>query len=190
MAHQGPFGDFTQVRLTPPNDPDGKAMRIEIAKAPNEDVATLTRVLSDTKPYLAGVSYHPFVPIVAETNAERKDYWIVGLNLSRTPDRSVYTVIRFAHDLEMEKGVVHRIEYMQLSCRDLEIARLPPEAHDPANANKTYTAEFDPEAGDCEFNSLTEAHRVTPLIFKKYDQIKSFRDAPSPEWQPLEMVIR
>ncbi|MFT4090032.1 MAG: hypothetical protein QM645_04820 [Asticcacaulis sp.] len=189
MAPEGPFGDFNQVRLTPPNDPSGKALHIQITKSPQEDVATLTRVLSETKPYLAGVTYHPFIPIVAETNADRKDYWIVGLNLTRTPDRSIYTVIRFPHGLEMEKGVVHTIEYKELSCDDLEIARLPVKAHDPANASKTYAAEFEPEAGSCEFNSLTEAYKVTPLIFKKYDQIKSFKDAPAPDWQPLEMII-
>ncbi|WKL55899.1 hypothetical protein Q1W73_09290 [Asticcacaulis sp. ZE23SCel15] len=163
-------------------------MRIEIERGPTEDVATLEHVLSDTKSYLAGVTYHSFTPIISETNAERKAYWIVGLNLSRTPDRSVYSVIRFPYEQTFNKGSETEIEYLKLDCYDLSVARSAVASFDPANVDKNIPDELSPEAGECEFNSLKEAYNLTGLMFKKYDQIKHFDGAPQPKWQKLRVT--
>lgn len=193
MDKTGPFENFERLTLAavPAEDtpPDSKLMRIELKKGSGEDVATIYNLLSDHKPYLAGVTYHPFTPVVAETNAERKDYWIVGLNLSRTPDRSVYSILRFPHGSAFTPGQTVQVEYLNLGCYDLTIARMPVSAHDPAKAERTFEPEFAAEADDCEFNSLTEAYKVTPLVLLKYDQIKHFPDAPKPNWLPLTLTV-
>ncbi|ADU13426.1 hypothetical protein [Asticcacaulis excentricus] len=193
MDKTGPFENFERLTLaavpTEDTPPDSKLMRIEVKKGSGEDIATLYNLLSDHKPYLAGVTYHPFTPVVAETNADRKDYWIVGLNLSRTPDRSVYSILRFPHGSAFTRGQTVQVEYLNLGCFDLSIARTPVSAYDPANAEPTFEPEFAAEADQCEFNSLTEAYAVTPLVLRKYDQIKHFPDAPKPNWLPLTVTV-
>lgn len=207
MEKAGPFGNvrhitFAAVR-TEDTPADSYLMRIELIKGNGEDVATLYNLLSDSKPYLAGVTYHAFIPIIAETNAKRHDYWIVGMNLSRTPDRSVYSVIRFARGATFTPGQTVNVDYLSLDCHDLEIARHPVSYFEPQPVNTGAESsasasedieplelpDFKPEAGECEFNSLTEAYRLTPEILRRYDQIKHFEDAPTPHWLPLVATV-
>ena len=91
-------------------------------------------VLSDTKDYMAGVTYRPFTPIVAETNAERHDYWIVGMNASRTRDRSTYAILRFPHGLNLAPGLnSDAFDYVALDCSDLELARRGSYVHEDSD---------------------------------------------------------
>ncbi|ESQ79915.1 hypothetical protein [Asticcacaulis sp. YBE204] len=207
MEKAGPFGNFKHITFAAvraeDTPTDSQLMRIELVKGAGENVATLYNLLSDSKSYMAGVTYHAFVPVIAETNAERHDYWIVGMNLSRTPDRSVYSVIRFAHGATFTPGQTVKVDYLSLDCDDLEVARRPVSYFEPqpvdAGTDTSASAsedieplelpEFKPEAGECEFNSLTEAYRLTPEILRRYDQIKRFEDAPTPRWLPLVATV-
>jgi len=186
MDAAGPF-KARHIVLTGqgPTDPP---MRIDIRHGA-ADEATLTGVLDGTKPYLAGVTWHAFIPIVAETNDARMDYWIVGLNLTRTPDRSIYSVLRFPHGTDLSEGqAAPGTEYALLSCSDLKFARQPSfetEAHKtialaPAPA---------PEAGDCEFNSLKEANTVAAAVLKNYDRVRHEKDAPAIDWRPVKIAL-
>ena len=190
-------GSSASVTSSSEPAPDTR-MRMDIVRNPNENVATLTHVISDTQTYLAGVTYQRFVPIVAETNAEAKDYWIVGLNLTRTPDRSIYTVLRYPHGLTIAPGMVSEaFEYLSLSCSDLDLARqdhFAIETTDKAGKTQTRTVPLEvappAENGDCEYNSRGEALRITPAIFKTYDKLKNEADAPHLSWRPLHVEVR
>lgn len=199
----GPFASAQQVVLAQPpfSGPDAAEtnahlMRITIARQPDEDVATLEHVISDTKTYLAGVTYKPFLPIIAETNVEQKDYWIVGLNASRTPDRSLYTVLRFPHGLKIEPGLSSdAFEYLTLDCADLDMARrdsFTATGADGKPAGQPIALKPAPraEAGTCEFNSLAEVLAVTPAVFGNYDRVKHAPDAPQPVWNTLHVEVR
>ena len=173
-------------------------MRMDIVRNPNEDVATLTHVISDTQTYLAGVTYQRFIPIVAETNAEAKDYWIVALNLTRTPDRSIYTIVRYPHGLAIAPGMASdAFEYLSLSCSDLDLARQDHydiDTTDKAGKTQTRTVPLEAappaENGACEYNSHAEALRITPAIFKTYDKLKNEDTAPRLTWRPLHVEAR
>ncbi|MFT3995919.1 MAG: hypothetical protein QM667_00810 [Asticcacaulis sp.] len=207
MDKTGPFKTFQRITFAAvraeDTPADSKLMRIELQKGSGEDVATLYNLLSDSKSYLAGVTYHPFTPVIAETNAERKDYWLVGLNLSRTPDRSVYSIIRFPHGSTFTAGQSVKVDYLSLGCGDLDVARHPASYYEPQPIDSAQGVsssasedidplelpEFKPEAGACEFNSLAEAYRLTPQILRRYDQIKHFEGAPTPDWLPLTVTV-
>ena len=183
LEAKGPFGNHP-VTLQP--DGDISSMRIDLRPGASEE-ATLTHVISDTKPYLAGVTWRAFTPIVAETNATRMDYWIVGMNLSRTPDRSVYSVMRYPHSADLTAPGAH-VEYALLSCDALafarqasfETTRKTSISLDPAPA---------PEAGDCEFNSLKEAYAVAAKVLNAYDRVHREKDAPALDWQALKVIL-
>ena len=203
LGKAGPFAQAHEVLLDQPSPASGSSapdaeplMHIDIVPSPAGDSATLVHVVSDTKPYLAGGTYHAFLPIVAETNARQKDYWIVGLNLTRTPDRSIYTVLRFPHGQSFAPGTSSdTVEYLQLACGDLDMARSASyQASDdngkPKGAPVTLDAAPPPEAGACEYNSLKEALAVTPAALRNYDRIRNVPDAPALEWRPLHMTVK
>ena len=183
LEAQGPFGNHP-VTLTAAEAPS--PMRIDIRPGGTEE-ATLTHVVSDTKTYLAGVTWHVFTPIVAETNAARMDYWIVGLNLTRTPDRSIYSVMRFPHGADLTAPGA-KVEYALLSCGDLALARQAAFVTGAKSAVALGSAPA-PEAGDCEFDSLKEAYMVTEKILNAYDRVRHEKDAPALDWHTLKVAL-
>ena len=187
MGAAGPFGARHAVMTGDSGNKDDKAppMRIDIHPQGVTEEATLTGVLEGTKPYLAGVTWHEFTPIVAETNAARMDYWLIGLNLTRTPDRSIYGIVRFPHGAALS---VNGVEYVLLSCADLAFAR---EASFETDAHKIIALDPAPapEAGDCEFNSLTEAYAATAKMLKSYDRVRHAKDGPALNWRLVKLAL-
>lgn len=192
MEAAGPFAADHVVLTGDSGDTDDKdtsapPMRIDIRHAATDE-AVLTGVLEGTKPYNAGVTWHAFTPIVAEPNAVRMDYWLVGLNLTRTPDRSVYGVLRFPHGADPAAvGGAQDFEYVLLSCDDLAFARKTAFETD-AHTTIPLDAAPPPQAGDCEFNSLKEAYTVTQHALKNYDRVHREKDAPGLNWRPVRMT--
>ncbi len=201
LSHNGPFSAAQDIVLTgivstatdaPP------PVRITIVRGDHEDVATLENVVSYTKPYLAGVTYHAFTPIIAETNADQKAYWIIGLNMTRTPDRSIYTILRYPYGLRIEPGLTSdAFEYLSLDCADLDLARQSQYEIDTTDKSGKAAKRFvpleaapPPEAGACEYNSLKEAIAVTPAVFRNYDRLKNESDAPRLSWHSLHVEVR
>ena len=198
LGHSGPFDSAQQVTLSEiATEKDGPALpRLEIRRGESEDSGTVENILSNsTKPLLAGVSYSHFVPIIAETNAEARDYWLIGLNMTRTPDRSVYILLRYPHGLDIHPGLSSDVfEYLALECDKLDVARHPAKYYAPRKEGDPETPEPKlepvPEAGACEFNSLAEAAKMTPLVLKRYDQVKRYEGAPALSWTPLHIEVK
>ena len=190
MDTTGPFAAHHVVLSSDSGDSDdkdasGTSMRIDIRHGVTDD-AVLTGVLEGTKPYNAGVTWHAFTPIIAEPNAARMDYWLFGLNLTRTPDRSVYGIIRFPHAADLAAGGA--VDYVLLSCDDLAFARQTTFETD-AHTKIALDAAAPPQAGDCEFNSLQEAYAVTSHALKNYDRVHHEKDAPTLNWRPVKVAI-
>lgn len=194
LSGAGPFGAAHEVVLTQKFSRDG-ARSIDILHGNAGDSATVVNFFSNTdKPYNAGVGYWGFTPVVAETNAEAKAYWLVSFNLTRTPDRSVYLILRYPKGTAIAPGLSSdAFEYMSVACGDLDVARHPPEYYAPKKENETRPEpplDPAPEAGTCEFNSLHELQVVTPLALKKYDQIKRYEDAPEAAWHQVHVEVK
>src|SRR3569623_862257 len=84
----GPFDAAHRVVLTGAARGGGKDMRITLTRHGDGDHARLENVISDTKDYMAGVTWRRLLPAVPDANAS--DYWIVATNTTRTRDRSTY----------------------------------------------------------------------------------------------------
>ncbi|ESQ87081.1 hypothetical protein ABAC460_21160 [Asticcacaulis sp. AC460] len=193
----GPFEGAAEVVMTEPFRIDGhdKTRHITVRPRAGEDAGTVVNLTSNTeKPFNAGVTWHSFTPIVAETNAEAHRYWLMGFNLTRTPDRAVYMIIRYPRDLGLKPGLSSdAFEYLSLDCGDLDVARHPVEHYAPlADGKERKETPLDPapEAGTCEFNSLAEAQKLTPLVLQRYDQVKHYEDAPTADWNRLKVEVR
>ncbi len=197
LGHDWPFGAAQSVRLADKVDGDGEVVtRLDITRAEGEDRGLAVNIVSNTtKPFDAGISYLHLKPIVAETNAEMHDYWLVGLNMTRTKNRSVYILLRYPSTLAVAPGQdSEAFEYSLLTCADLEVARRPTAYYAPLKAGESARPEPKPnpapEAGPCEFNSPREVAVLAPLVLRHYDQIKHFENAPSQLWIPAHVEIR
>ncbi len=197
LGHDWPFGTARFVRLSDrPDGGDAAVTRLDITRTDVEDRGVAVNIVSNTaKPFYAGVSYLHLRPVVAETNAEAREYWLVGLNLSRTKDRSVYMLMRYPGALRLVPGSdSDAFEYAVLACDDLDMARRPADYYAPRKENEPDRPEPKPdpapEAGPCEFNSPREAAAMAPLVLKRYDQIRHYEDAPQLHWLPVHAEIR
>jgi hypothetical protein len=203
LGHRGPFEAAHEVVMTQNFTYHAEGLqgvertrRITITPGAQADTGTLINVFTNTeKPFLAGVSYQAFTPIVAETNDAAKAYWLVGFNASRTPDRSTYMILRYPRDLKIAPGLSSdAFEYVTLACGDLTVARRPADYYKPKPQGVPETPEPAPdpapEAGPCEFNSHAEAGKMTPLVLKRYDEIKHYDGAPSLNWQQVHVEVR
>ena len=196
LDRNGPWGSAKTVVISGPARGGGQDMRISITRGDGYDDARMEHVLSDTKDYMAGVSYRAFKPIVAETNDARKDYWIVGINATRTKDRSTYMVLRFPHGLSIGPGLSSdAFDYVSLDCSDLEMARRDSYVSEDSNGKAVgqpirLEPAPPPEMGDCEYNSLKEAMAVTPAVLRNYDLIKNEADAPHLGWQSVHVEVK
>lgn len=194
LSGAGPFGAAHEVVVSESFSRDG-ARSLDIVRGQGGDTATVVNFFSNTdKPYMAGVGYWGFTPVVAETNAGAKAYWLAGFNLTRTPDRSVYLILRYPKGLAIVPGLSSdAFEYLSVGCGDLDVARHPPEYYAPKKDGETRPEpplDPAPEAGDCEFNSLHEMQVLTPLALKKYDQIKRYDDAPEANWHKVHVEVK
>ena len=92
-------------------------MQATIIARPEGDTATVRFDDIGERPYNATVTYHAFVPIIAESNADRKDYWLIGLNLTQTPDRSFYAIMRYPHGKGLQPDTARDdFEFRVLNC--------------------------------------------------------------------------
>ncbi|WP_443748346.1 hypothetical protein [Asticcacaulis solisilvae] len=197
LGHDWPFGTAGFVRIADrPDGDDAVVTRLDITRSAPEDHGLAVNIVSNTtKPFDAGVSYLRLRPIVAETNADARDYWLVGLNLSRTRDRSVYMLLRYPAALQLAPGIdSDAFEYAVLTCNDLDVARRPADYYAPRKESEPGRPEPKPdpapEAGPCEFNSPREVAALAPLVLKRYDQIRHYEDAPTLHWLPAHAEIR
>ena len=196
LDRDGPWGKAAGVVITGPARGGGRDMRITITRGQGEDDARMENVLSDTKDYMAGVTYRPFKPVVAETNAERRDYWIVAMNATRTKDRSTYTILRYPHGLAIAPGTSSdAFDYVALDCGDLDMARKDSYSAEDSNGKAVgqpikLEPAPPPEMGACEYNSLKEAMAVTPAVLRNYDLIKNETDAPHLRWQSVHVEVK
>ena len=202
LGRGGPFTGASEVHIGAPEaDPSASssassAPYLDITPNAAGDTGRMARIVASTdKPFDAGVSYYRFTPVVAETNAEAHTYWLVGLNLSRTPDRSTYIVLRYPANLAIQPGLSSdAFDYIALTCADLDVARQPAASFAPRKDGEAQASDAPPdpkpEAGDCEFNSRAEMARLTPLILKRYDQIKHYDNAPTLSWQSVHVDVK
>lgn len=203
LSHDGPFKAAHQVVLTQAftyyatGFPEAaRTRRITLTPGAQADTAELINVFTSTeKPFLAGVSYRTFTPIVAETNDTARTYWLVGFNATRTPDRSTYMVLRYPRILKIVPGLSSdAFEYASLECGDLTVARRPADYYKPrpegAKAPDEPKPDPAPEAAPCEFNSVAEAEKMTLLALKRYDEIKHYDGAPSLDWQQVHIEVK
>jgi hypothetical protein len=142
-----PFGTFSKVHVM------GENLEVDISHATPYDTAVIYASDLGALPYDAEITYQYLTPAVAETNAERYQYWLVGFNLYKSADRSYYMIIRHLY------GIVNLdnqdVEVAPLSCSLVALT-------DVKTIEVKNATSFDQagRAGSCSFDSKSEVFRV------------------------------
>ena len=94
-----------------------KPADITITADPGGDRATVIFGPLGTEPYEGDLTFQAFSPVLAETIADRHDYWLVAANLSQTKDRSFYAILRYPHGKPLRPHSVRKdFELRLLTC--------------------------------------------------------------------------
>lgn len=144
-------------------------MQATITARPGGDTATVRFEELGDKPYNATVTYHAFIPVIAETNAVRKDYWLVGLNLAQTPDRAFYAVMRYPHGKGLAPGTTRDdFEFRVLNCGPYHPKAKPAEEAEGPEAEVTENA----PGADSPANQVPHAENDTQCVFDTIDEVE------------------
>lgn len=154
-----------------------------ITARPDGDAATVQFESLGSKPYNATLTYRAFVPIIAESNAKKKDYWLVGVNLSKTADRSFYAILRHPSGRPLEPGTTR--EDFELRVLDCGVF---PKAEDSGTDTKASEA-FSYEESDslCIFDNIAEVERHASRVLQqddiaRRDALTDPKEAPADRW--------
>jgi hypothetical protein len=183
-----PFGDVSNIRLSTIDDP---RYYLKIQHSADGDKGIYRDPTQGNLTYKADITYYGFSPLLAETNAARRDYWLVGINLTQTKDRSFYFLLRYPYGKPLRSGEAHTdFEIAAIGCaamqngvsRDLNFAGSKPKT--PATeeydwSTGTFPAEAkaptpeppapivlpdDPSDRGCEFKDMDEVRAFAPKV--------------------------
>jgi hypothetical protein len=108
-----PLIDRGIIRITEPD----QAIDVTVTADPGGDRATVVFAPLGKEPYQGDLTFQAFSPRVAETIADRHDYWLVAANLSQTRDRSFYAILRYPHGKPLQPHSVRKdFELRLLTC--------------------------------------------------------------------------
>ena len=120
-----PFGNSPKVKLSLSDHPRNY---LDITHSPDGDKAILRTTIMGNNTYKADVSYYKFDPKLAESNAERRDYWVVAFNITQTKDRSIYLIARHPHGKVIDlKSVNEDFEILPVGCSEMQ--KIYPDVH-------------------------------------------------------------
>lgn len=154
-----------------------------ITARPDGDAATVQFEDLGSQPYNATLTYRAFVPIIAESNAAKKDYWLVGVNLARTADRSFYALMRYPSGKPLEPGT--RRDDFELRVLDCGIFPKP----EDTGANTQASEAFSYEENDslCIFDDVEQIERHANRVLQQDDiarreALANPKNAPAERW--------
>jgi len=188
-ATPSPFGDAPVVRLL---DPDSDDQPVEIQHTAAGDTTIIpVSPMSAGKSFNAGLTWHGFDGGLKDG----KDYWLVGINLFRTPDRSAYALLRFPHGTAFAPHSESRdAEMLMMTCtmRNPELAL----GFDPSEDDEDDEDVAGANSKPCDFETLDEVYAFVPQVLaasvkEDQDNAGKAEDDQSHDykWEPVRIVV-
>lgn len=156
-----PFGDAALIQLVSDNGsqnithgPDGDTMILDIG---SDKTDTFSRQL-----YEGQLTYRR---IVVDATSEY-DFWLMGLNVFRTKDRSYYGILRLPKNVRMVSGTSTEAGLLVLTCAGLEDIKPKPEPGE--NSGDSWLEDGNPNAlsslAQCDFATLDGVLDAAPKL--------------------------
>ena len=160
-----------------------------ITARPEADTATVRFSELGSKPYNAALSYRAFVPIIAESNAAKKDYWLVGVSLARTADRSFYAILRYPSGRPLQPGTTR--DDFELRVLDCGVFPSP----EDTNTQASDAISYEESESLCIFDDIAEVEKHASRVLQqddvaKRDALANPKDAPADPWSRVTVKAR
>ncbi len=166
-----PFGNAATIHII---DDKGDTIA-DIMHQSAGDTAVLRFGDFDSKTYKADMSWHEFDGGMKDG----QDYWVAGVNLFQTADRSAYAVLRFPHGADMDLPM--KADMMVINCGmridpdDMENALDSDTSDSDDGASGDETAGKDDSGGTAEESQAKSmAKQLTTCDFDTLDQVYAF----------------
>lgn len=152
-----PFGKFKTVVLS------GQSLsypfKVTITHSEQKDHALIARGDLATVPYDADITYQRFTPIIAETNAQRYEYWLIGFNVYKTQNRSNYMIMRYPYDLNsLDTGIV---EVVPVTCNWVYMTPIK-----TAELKPPYNPDDDEKPSTCTLENSDQAYKLGDEVMR------------------------
>ena len=164
-----PFGDAAQVQVI---DDHGDTVA-DITHQPTGDTGVLHFGDFDSKTYNADVTWYAFDPGLKD----QQDYWLAGVNLFKTADRSAYAVLRFPRSAGMRPPA--KADMMVINCGmridpdEMSDAMTSDTAEDSSSSSEDNSSgNEDSSAGEIQAKAMAE--QLTGCDFDTLDQVYKF----------------
>lgn len=180
-----PFGDAPLVHFV---GSDGTTT--EITHAANGDTAVLDLdPVNNGKTYEAGITWLP----VANPGDRDHDYWLAGINIFRTADRSAYLILRYPHGLKITRPMKSdAFETMLITCHMRGVEPLGFRASDEADSSDgTSSSSSSSDGKVCDFADRGDLDGFLPQVLDKAKTAAASGsdDDDDYKWQPVTIEL-
>ncbi len=162
-----PFGDAATVQIV---DDKGDTIA-DITHQPTGDTGVMHFGDFDSKTYKADLTWHAF----DSGTKDKQDYWLAGVNLFQTADRSAYAVLRFPQGAD--KDLPFKADMMVINCG----MRIDPDdmadamtSDDSSSSNDSGSSEDSSSGSAEEDQAKAMADQLTSCDFDTLDQVYTF----------------
>lgn len=163
-----PFGDAATIHVI---DDKGDTIA-DITHQATGDTGVMHFGDFDSKTYKADLTWHAFDPGLKD----KQDYWLAGVNLFQTADRSAYAVLRFPH--AADKDLPFKADMMVINCG----MRIDPDdvadaidSDDSSSSSSSDDSSADPTAETAEESQAKAmADKMTGCDFDTVDEVYKF----------------
>ena len=157
-----PFGDAATVQIV---DDKGDTIA-DITHRPTGDTGVMHFGDFDSKTYKADLTWHAFDPGMKD----KQDYWLAGVNLFQTADRSAYAVLRFPQGAD--KDLPFKADMMVINC-GMRID--PDDMADAIESDDSRSSSDDSSSGSAEEDQAKAmADQLTSCDFETLDEVYAF----------------
>ncbi|ESQ87082.1 hypothetical protein ABAC460_21165 [Asticcacaulis sp. AC460] len=200
-----PFGESPRIELTGVKT-GNESDRIEILHTPQGDTTLIhTDVLDVVRTFDAQLTWQP-VPTGTPGFERQFDYWLVGINVFRSRDRSAFAVFRFPQDWQSAPGSASDAGMIVITCEMMGFSPGAKAVEEAATAEPPSEAvsvpTIEPDIPDdnappsCGFASLEELQTYLPVLMAKAaEETRANRGLPEDEkgstyaWSPIRVRI-
>jgi hypothetical protein len=200
-----PFGESASIYVE--TGTRGKDLAFaRITHTASGDTATVHADLFQVgRDFDARLTWYPFAGGRADLDVPY-DYWLTGINILQSADRSAYVILRLPKGWTPRPGTASKAEVMYVTCEmmgfyypftrakaveyEAPAEEDGPEPLRPEGPSKFMSTEL--EAETCDFGAVEEVHAVAPQILLDADQAgmpSSESSIANYRWNPVSIRI-
>ena len=181
-----PFGDAPVVHFI---GDGGEVTEIRHGATGDTAVLDFNETGKKGKSYEAGITWLP----ISNPGDKAHDYWLAGVNIFRSADRSAYLLIRYPHGTAIARPMKSdTFETIVFTCqmRGVNPFGMPSEDTTSSDGSASSASSSSDSADKvCDFTDRADLDAFVPQVLKKAADPSTAEDDDSYKWQPVTIEL-